>query len=82
MYTMWLSETVMFTTLHAMIQEILQSDEASKASFFLEPLSVAEIRTDGASYGSHYIEKLSYLSRTFLFCMNREYINSIKLTLS
>ena len=82
MYVMWLSETVMFPTIHALIREILHSDESTKACFILEPLTVAEIRADALSYGSHYIETISYLARTFLFCMNREYLKSVKLNLS
>ena len=74
MYQMSLDKTVMFPSLHQLIREILVSDEETKTMFFIEPLAFDLVKQDALQIGGHYIKTVSYISRTFVFCMYRDYI--------
>ena len=51
---MWLSKTVMFPTLHAIVRTVLESDEEAKATFFLEPMTDGWVLEDSKKYGIHF----------------------------
>ena len=74
MYHMCLGKTVMFPSLHQLVREILVSDEETKTMFFIEPLAFDIVKQDAELIGGHYISTVSYLTRTFVFCMYRDYI--------
>ena len=64
----------MFPSLHQLVREILVSDEETKTMFFIEPLAFDIVKQDAELIGGHYISTVSYLTRTFVFCMYRDYI--------
>ena len=74
MYLMCLDKTVMFPSLHQLIRDILVSDEETKTMFFIEPLAFDLVKQDAENIGSHYIKTVSYITRTFVFRMYRDYI--------
>ena len=78
LYSMWQSKTVMFPTLHAIVRTVLESDEEAKATFFLEPMTDGWVLEDSQKYGIHFVETIAYLTRSFLFHMNREYLRHFK----
>ena len=68
----------MFPTLHAIVRTVLESDEEAKATFFLEPMTDVWVLEDSQKYGIHFVETIAYLTRSFLFHMNREYLRHFK----
>ena len=78
LYQMWLERTVMFPTLHATVRAVLESPDHTIVQFVLEPLAFPDILTDFVSYGVHFAHLLAYLTRTFAFCMHRDYQRLIK----
>ena len=79
LYTMWLDRSVMFPSLHVTIRDILASDENQKVQFILEPLAFPDIFQSFKIHGNRFIQQLSYLTRTFVFYIDREYRNVVKL---
>ena len=77
-FSLCLSNTVMFPFLHGFIRQIINSDENTKAQFFLEPLAFEVIRQESNNHGMHYLSTLNYICRSFVFSIHREYINRIK----
>ena len=73
MYSMCLENTVMFPTLHQLIIDVLASSEETKTQFFLEPLSFQHVQQESESIGPQYIQTVSYITRTFVFRIYREY---------
>ena len=78
LYRMWLERTIMFPTLHATIRAVLESPDHIIVQFVLEPLAFPDILTDFVSHGVHFAHLLAYLTRTFAFCMHRDYQRLIK----
>ena len=78
LYTIILSETVMFPTLHSCLKDIFSADESTITSFFLEPLTFPDIMHDATTIGYQFIQTISYISRTFLFYIHREYVMCLK----
>ena len=76
---MWLEKSVMFPTLHSTIREVLDSTEATKVQFILEPLAFPELASLAKVHGQRFVEQVSYLTRTFAFYIHREYQSIIKL---
>ena len=76
---MWLERSVMFPSLHAFIRDTLNSDEDQKVQFILEPLAFPEIFESFKIHGYRFIEQLSYLTRTFVFYIDKEYKSIVKL---
>ena len=70
---MWLEKSVMFPTLHSTIREVLDSTEATKVQFILEPLAFPELASLAKVHGQRFVEQVSYLTRTFAFYIHREY---------
>ena len=79
LYTMWLERTVMFPALHSIIRDVLGSDENLKVQFILEPLAFPLLLNCFKFYGQRFIDQLSYITRTFVFYIDREYQNITKL---
>ena len=79
LYQMWLERSVMFPALHSIIREVLNSHESLKVQFILEPLAFPNIAKLTKLYGQQFIEQLSYLTRTFAFCIHKEYEKILKL---
>ena len=73
LYQMWLDKSVMFPALHSTIREVLSSTPETIVQFVLEPLAFSLILADVRTHGDHYIQQLSYMTRTFAFYMQREY---------
>ena len=73
MFAMCLEKTVMFPSLHQFIRDVLTSDEEVKTLFFIEPLAFPLVRHDYVVFGQQYILTVSYITRTFVFNINREY---------
>ena len=78
LFMICLEKTVMFPSLHQTIREVLASNEEIITKFFLEPISFPEVYQDFHTHGHHYAQTLSYLSRTFVFGIHREYQKRIK----
>ena len=78
LFTIILSETVMFPTLHSCLKDIFSADESTITSFFLEPLTFPDIMHDATTIGYQFIQTISYISRTFLFYIHREYVMCLK----
>ena len=76
---MWLEKTVMFPALHSIIRDVLSSDENVKVQFILEPLAFPMLSNCFQFYGQRFIDQLSYLTRTFVFYIDREYQKITKL---
>ena len=76
-FNLCLSKTVMFPHLHGFIKEILHADEDTKTQFFLEPMAFQVIRQECSNHGLHYLGTISYLSRSFVFSIHREFIKRI-----
>ena len=70
---MWLERTVMFPVLHYTIRDVLGSDENIKVQFILEPLAFPLLSNCLKFYGQRFIDQLSYITRTFVFYIDREY---------
>ena len=73
MFQMWLEKSVMFPSLHATIRSVLSSHTEDIVQFILEPLAFPSILEDARTHGNHFIQLLSYMTRTFAFYMNRHY---------
>jgi len=73
MFAMCLEKTVMFPSLHQFIRDVLTSDEEVKTLFFIEPLAFPLVRHGCMVFGQQYILTVSYITRTFVFNINREY---------
>ena len=71
MYQMWLERSVMFPSLHATIRAILSSHTDNIVQFVLEPLALPGILEDVRTHGDHFIQLISYMTRTFAFYMNK-----------
>ena len=78
MFTMCLEKTVMFPSLHQLIRNILTSNEEVKAQFFIEPLAFPLVRHEANFIGPQHIMTVSYITRTFVFNINREYKKRFK----
>ena len=78
MVTMCLENTVMFPSLHQLIRDVLTSNEEVKAQFFLEPLAFPLVRHEANVIGPQFIMTVGYITRTFVFNMNREYQKRFK----
>ena len=78
LYTMWLERSVMYPTLHSTIREVLDSAEAIKVQFILEPLAFPQLASLARLHGQRFVEQVSYLTRTFAFYIHREHQNIIK----
>ena len=76
---MWLERSVMYPTLHSTIREVLDSAEAIKVQFILEPLAFPQLASLAKLHGQRFVEQVSYLTRTFAFYIHREHQNIIKL---
>ena len=70
-YQMWLERSVMFPSLHATIRAILSSHTDNIVQFVLEPLALPGILEDVRTHGDHFIQLISYMTRTFAFYMNK-----------
>ena len=82
LYRMWLERTVMFPTLHAIIRNILDSDDKDCiVQFILEPLVFPPILENFRSHGVNFRHQLSYLTRTFAFYIHREYEKLVEPTI-
>ena len=79
MYTMYLEKTVMFPSLHKLIQEVLTSSEEVIEQFFIEPLALPMVRQDCMVFGQQYIITVSHITRTFV--INREYQKRLNIEL-
>ena len=77
-FTMWLERTVMFQALHSTIRDVLGSDENIKVQFILEPLAFPLLSNCLKFYGQRFIDQLSYITRTFVFYIDREYKKKIR----
>ena len=53
---------------------MLKSDESSKVQFIIEPLALPQLAAM-----SKFIERLSYITRTFAFYIHKEYQKILKL---
>ena len=73
MYSMCLENTIMFPSLHQLLRDVLASSEEMKTQFFLEPLAFQCVLQDSESIGPQYIQTVSYITRTFVFRIFREY---------
>ena len=73
LYSMWLERSVMFPALHSTIRDVLDSNEATKVQFILEPLAFPLLFHCFKIHGQRFIEQLSYLIRTFAFSIDKEY---------
>ena len=73
MYMMWLERSVMFPSLHAAIRAVLASDPADIVQFVLEPLALPSVLKDVMLHGDHFLNHISYMTRTFAFYMHRHY---------
>ena len=78
MFTMCLEKTVMFPSLHQLVREVMISSEEVKAQFFIEPLAFPLVRQECMVFGQQYIMTVSYITRTFVFNINREYQKRFK----
>ena len=76
---MWLERSVMFPALHSTIRDVLDSNEATKVQFILEPLALPLLFQCFKIHGQRFIEQLSYLTRTFAFSVDKEYRKIVKL---
>ena len=76
-FALCLSKTVMFPFLHGFIRAILNADEYVKTQFFLEPLAFPAIREESRSHGQQYLSTLSYLCRSFVFSIHREFLKRL-----
>ena len=81
LYTMCLERTVMFPALHQTVKDVLNSSEETKVQFFLEPLSFHDVREAALSCGPQFVQTTCYITRTFVFWMNREYRKSTQTTI-
>ena len=73
MYQMWLERSVMFPSLHAVIRAVLASDPADIVQFVLELLALPSVLKDVMLHGDHFLNHISYMTRTFAFYMHRHY---------
>ena len=78
MYSMFLERTVMFPSLHHCIRNISNANEEIQTQFFLEPLAFQVVKDEAFRTGQQYIRTLSYITRTFVFRIHREYLKHIK----
>ena len=81
LYSMCLKRTVMFPVLHQTVKDVLNSNEETKVQFFLEPLSFHAVRGAALSYGPQFVQTTCYITRTFVFWMNREYKKASQITI-
>ena len=71
------SEVKLLTTITS-TQYRAYRDCIKKTLEVLEPLAFPDILTDFVSHGVHFAHLLAYLTRTFAFCMHRDYQRLIK----
>ena len=76
---MWLERSVMFPALHSTIRDVLDSNEATKVQFILEPLAFPLLFHCFKIHGQKFIEQLSYLIRTIAFSIDKEYRKILKI---
>ena len=72
----------MYPALHSTIRDVLESDDATKVQFIMEPLAFQTVAASAKMHGNRFIDQLAYITRTFAFYMHREYMRITNFGLS
>ena len=80
--SMCLKHTVMFPVLHQTVKDVLNCNEETKVQFFLEPMSFHAVKSAALTYGPQFLQTTCYITRTFVFWMNREYKKLSQITVT